>query len=327
MPGYGGQAAFGIAKQSSFNVVASGFTGLPILSETITHEIEEIREGDFTRYGWVEPPIQAGKSMISGGFEFEPYPDSFGEILHGFFNVVSGAWTGSCGTYNFYAGGDVTDFDSYLAIQPYTIYAFRGVGSGMLMSDGQFTELTLSMEAGGFLKGSVTVLGRTVTIEDPHTITFETNQPYLWDQASVEWAGSALGTLESFELSMANAVEGIDTMNLTKFWGQSKRTDYFTVNFNGTMGFDDWNDYLRFSNNSYFPVQITLKQGTEICSGFANDLVIDLPQYRYTAFPPNVSGPGRIQVSFTGRGVVDSTSNYSVQISLSNTAATIPNRY
>jgi hypothetical protein len=54
-------------------------------------------------------------------------------------------------------------------------------------------------------------------------------------------------------------------------------------------------------------------------SGYYNTMVIDVPQLKVTAFKPSVSGPGEVSVQFTGRGVIDPSSNYALQFTLVNT--------
>ena len=80
---------------------------------------------------------------------------------------------------------------------------------------------------------------------------------------------------------MANKVEGIDTLNLSKYWGQSKRTDFFEATLNGTMNFDDYGEYEKFASNSYFPVAITYQGATAISSGFYDTLKIDISFHLY----------------------------------------------
>ena len=322
MSGYGADAHIGLIKQNSAGTPASLFVGIPITGETITHEIDEIREGDFTRYGWLEPPVGQGMQRGTGGFEFEPYPETFGHILNAFFGVASYALVESVNVYNFFAGGNQADWDTTVALPPYTLEIYRGVGSAWQIEDVQVVELNLSQETGQFLKGSLTILGRNIGVDSAHPMTYEDNVPFLWDQASLSWGGSGLGKLESFELGMANKIEGIDYLDGTTWFGATKRTDFFEATLNGVMTYDADTDpeYLPFRAGSSFPVLISYSQPTEIASGYGNAVLIDIPQFRYTTFPPQVSGPGRIQVSFTGRAIADTTSLYSLQITLTNTA-------
>jgi hypothetical protein len=60
---------------------------------------------------------------------------------------------------------------------------------------------------------------------------------------------------------------------------------------------------------------------TAIQSGYYNQLTIDVPQFKVTAFKPSAQGPGEVSVPVTGRGILDPSSAYAVQYTLQNTYA------
>jgi hypothetical protein len=84
---------------------------------------------------------------------------------------------------------------------------------------------------------------------------------------------------------------------------------------NGTIVFQSFSEWDRFQAGSEARLTIALTQ-TAISS---NLVLIDVPQMRYSTLPINIGGPGPIAVQFTGRGMIDPTSGYSLEITVVNT--------
>ena len=318
MPGYGalGHLAFSTQNSGGTLSVASPFF-IPLISESLVHNIDPLMEGDFTRYKFMEPPVHQGPQTVAGGMEFEPYPECYGQLAKAFFNVASSTITDSCYQHNFYAGQQ-GDFGNTFALPPQTVEIFRGVGSAFRFQDGQVTEFGISLEPGGFLKGSLSAIGRAMNLSAPLTPVWETTDPFRWDVASISFDGAGFAALESFDLTMANNVEGVPTLGSSFWWGHTKRTGFLEIRLNGNLSFNDADEYVKFAAGSEQAVILNLQGTTEICSGYKHELKIDIPHFRYDSVPIQIGGPGRISVAFTGRAVADTTSLYSIQMTLQN---------
>ena len=61
--------------------------------------------------------------------------------------------------------------------------------------------------------------------------------------------------------------------------------------------------------------------GKQVGSVAGNNEVLQIanPRFRYSTFPLNIGGPGRISIGFTGRAMIDQGSNYSQEVTLVNT--------
>ena len=319
MPGYGARGHLGIFYQQSGGTLqtASGYF-IPLNTEGIVHEIEPLMEGDFTRYGFSEPPTAQGQQIVQGPVEFEPYPEAFGAIAAAFFGVASTTFAGSA-TDTIFALRDTGDWDDSFALPPRTMEIYRGVGSAFRFQDGQINRLILSQEPGGYLKGSIEVLGRGMVLDTALTPTWETWRPWRWDTLSVAFGGAGFADLEGFELNLLQNVEGIPTLGSSFCFGHTKRTGLQEARLNGTLSFNNPDEYAKFAAGSEQAVSIFYPNPlNEVTSGYFSELTIDIPHFRYDSHPVQMGGAGRIQVSFTGRAVIDTTSLYTVQLTLRN---------
>lgn len=320
---YGTQGQLGIVRQNSTAVIGSSFNYLPILSENLDHQIDENIPGDFTRFGKLQPPPEQGFQRVIGPVELEPVPETIGHIFRGFFNVASSEADDDSFIHKFFAGVEDEDFDEVLALPPYTVEVFKGVGSAWNIADAQISQLTFTQEPGAFLRTSINLFGRFLTINSKGTAAYEAGPPWAWDQASISLGGVAQGGIfEGFEIALDNKAEGINTIPGSVWFGLSKRTDFFTVDVSGTVSFDNDAEYNIFRAGTQQRLMATyINPDLETGSGFFATMILDVPQLRYTTFPLGLTGPGRQSISFSGKGVVDTTSNYAFEVTLVNTVA------
>ena len=89
------------------------------------------------------------------------------------------------------------------------------------------------------------------------------------------------------------------------------------------MSFQTDSDYDMFIAGSEYPLRITFT-GPAISATPTNNAVFDInmPSFRYTAYPTNVGGPGRISIPFQGRAMWNAGSGTACTITLVNTKTT-----
>ena len=76
MAGYGMLGHIGISKQNSFGTATNSYDYMPIISETLTTNIEQlVEEGMRTRFD--EGPSHDGLQTVAGDIVFEPHPIIF----------------------------------------------------------------------------------------------------------------------------------------------------------------------------------------------------------------------------------------------------------
>ncbi len=119
-------------------------------------------------------------------------------------------------------------------------------------------------------------------------------------------------------ITLNNALEGKAYLDGNKYFGRILRNDYRTIEITGTMLLVGDTEARNYKNRTTQRLLVTATDPTTVMDHH-NQLVIDIPQMRYTEFPANIGGPNLVEISFTGKGGYDSTSSYAIQFTLCNT--------
>jgi hypothetical protein len=181
-----------------------------------------------------------------------------------------------------------------------------------VISQGQFTRGRLQCVGGNRVSTGV---GSANVVRMPRTRAG--SSPGTWPPSPT---GAALQTASDITVSLNENIDALYTINgsLTPF--KYTRTAFREVTVNGTFYMTDRSMLNNFVGETQARLLITLISTiAAVQSGYYNTLTIDVPQLKITQFKPTVSGPGEVSVPFTGRGVLDPSSNYALQFTLVNT--------
>lgn len=327
---YGAQVKFGIARQASVGsggaVTAPGsFHHIPLISSDIGFEKDEVISENLTGK-FEQGAVYDGLSRIAGTLEFEPEPWSIGAVLDACVNHPTAVTSGSLKTFRFIPR--TADYSGFMVNEPYSIYSqFSGVDSAELYFDTQFSQIEFAFAQGQLMRARATVVGgrRVATGVGSLALALhnaDAQANWLWDTTSISYAGSALGEMSEITVSLNESIEPLYTLNnqLTPY--KYTRTGFREVTVNGTIYFTGRDQYNDFINGTKRRLVITSRNvRTEIQSGFYPTLEVDIPQLKLTQFKPAIGGAGEVAVQFTGRAILDATSNYSAQFTLTNTFA------
>ncbi len=326
---YGAQVNFGIARQAAEGAAArvvtvGSFHALPFVNHDIGLEKDElISENLIGRFE--QGAVYDGQSSVAGTLEFEATPRNLMAVAAAVLtHSPSIVTSGSVKTMTFQPGA--SDYSSTLVKAPYTIYSqFADAMSADLFYDCQFSQLELTVSAGQFTRGRATVvggaryptgIGSLNVMPDPA----DAGRLWPWNVASISLGGAGVSNFSDITVSINENIEPLTTINGTLSPYKYTRGGFREVTVSGTMYMSDrtqLNDFvagtlkrlLVFAANSL----------TSIQSGFYNSMLIDIPQLKITAFKPPVTGPGEVSVNFQARGVIDPTSSYAFQLTLTNT--------
>ena len=318
---YGMGGHLGISAQQSFKTATSSFDYMPIVSESLTTEIEQlIEEGMKSRYE--EGDSHEGRLTVAGDIVFEPHPILMGHMLRGVTGQASGTLTNSA--YNWEFLPRQTDFSPDCALPPFTLEVYRDNGNAWQFTDSIVNALSIEIAGGVIIKATASMLCRVSSLTTKSTPAYPTGSPLDWDVCSVSIAGTANGDLESATINIDNAVEGFGFLDSTKLYGKFLRSGPRTFGLSGTMDFTDQTEYNAFRSQTEQRFLFTLT-GATVAQSYTNDLVYDLPKVRYTTFPVNMAGPGRISVGFEGNAKTDTASSYAFRATMVNTRASYTN--
>jgi hypothetical protein len=307
----------GISKQNSFGTATTSWDYLPIINESLTTNIEQLVE-EGLRARFEEGTSHEGLLTVAGDIVFEPHPIMLGHFFRGvtggasFTEVLSGQ-----GVYEWEFLPQQSDFDSACALPPYTLQVYRGAGNAWQFTDAIIHTLTLEIAGGAIVKGTASVFSRISSLMTKTTPAYPSGDPWTWDAASLSIAGTANGDLESVTITIENPVEGVPLLDGNKYHAKYKRTGFRNTKISGSMVFDSQTEYNQFRSQAEQRYLATLTGATLPAS--ANMLTLDMPKVRYTSYPVNIGGPGRISVGFEGVCKYDTTSSYAIRPTLTNT--------
>jgi hypothetical protein len=181
----------------------------------------------------------------------------------------------------------------------------------------------LVVEAGQFVRANVELIGRNAGGKPRSTPSYLPAETFLWNTISVAVNNAAKPYYEQLTVRVENNLEAVPTLDGSLLPDLVKRNDFRRVTVNGTLSFRNFEDYDGFLAGSETSLQMTAT-GKDVATGtgsmYQERLIIDVPRFRYSTFAPNIGGPGRIAINFTGRGmIVQPQSLYSLQVTLVNT--------
>lgn len=310
---FGVNAHLGLAKEAVFGTPLAATDYVMFVSESLSHEIEQLMETSL-RGSPDEPPQFAGLETFRGDVVFEGRPQLLGYFLQ---SCLGNPATSGTGPYTHVFTPRTDAFSDLCALQPYTLEIHRDLGAGNAFQFAGSIVNTLALEFGvgqKILKCTAGIIAKDLANIAKTTPSYADENPFLWHQAAISVGGSGNQNLESLGLTINNNCEGIPLLNGTKKIAKIKRTGYRTLDFSATFDVDDLAEYNRFKNQTETAFVITLTSGTD-------ELKLELNKVRYTAFPLNVSGPGRLTVAVTGKAKYDATKKL-VTVTLKNGKAT-----
>ena len=326
---YGAQIKFGMGRQPAAGTavtVAGSFHHVPLVSEDLGLEKEEVVSANLIGR-FEQGAVYDGTAVVRGTIEFEPLPKSLGSILTAVFGPISTGSAAVSGGLNFLPFVPrALDFSATLVANPYTFYKqFSDSNSGESFYDCQVGQLEFTFAQGALARARATIVGGTRTATGIGSLalpldTAEAGQGWLWDVCSISFGGSAISNLSELTVSLNEGIEPIYALNGTLTPYKYGRGSFREVTVNGTALFDSRSLFNDFIAGTQRQLLITAKNTrTVIQSGYNPTLVIDVPQLKLTQMKPGASGPGEVSVSFTGRGVIDPSSSYSIKVTLLNT--------
>lgn len=319
---YGQLSTLGIVFQNSFGTVGdvNSIHWLPYLSESFKLNIPPMYSENM-RGIHDEGDTYQGPRTCEGEIDCEAQPIALGAMLKSILSLESSVQSTGIYTHTFEPRSD--DFDALSANNPVTIYAFRDTGSGMLYQDMNGASLEMSIANGEFFKVKVGYVGGEFSQNAEVAASLPTGKRWTWDQSSVSLGGSAVGEIVSMNIKLDDGgLEAMHTLDASQYPSRVKRTGFRNIAIDGTLKFEDQDEYQQFISQSEREMILHFEGSTEVQSGYNESLTIKLPLMRYEEAAPMAEGPGYIEMSVTGRGKYSVTSATALQAILVNTQAT-----
>jgi hypothetical protein len=324
---YGAQTKLGIARQAAANtwvIDATSYHGLGFTSEDVGFESEEVVSQNLIGR-FEEGAVYQGISTIAGTIECEMTPRSIGAVLAAtLYHTPASVTSASLRTLTFLP--NTQDFSSFLVKAPFTVYKqFSDANSAELFYDVQFGQVEFALSQGAFTRLRAVVAGGTRLATGIGSMNVfpdgaDVGRLFPWNVSSISYGGVGLGEMSDVTVTLNENVAPLYTINGTLAPYKYTRENFRQVTVNGTMYMSDRTFLNNFVTGAQAQLLITMMNTrAAIQSGYFHKLVLDVPQAKLTAFKPAVAGPGEVSVPFTMRGVIDPTSLYAFQATLTTT--------
>lgn len=324
---YGQKANVGLIFQNSYGYhVDSSRVGnvnsihfIPFLSESLNLKKPPLYSQNI-RGVFDEGDTYEGANMVEGSIEAEAQPIAVGAMLKSIFNLESSTLVDS--VYQHLFRPRTADFDENCANNPVTGYVYLDTGSAMLYPDITGAVLEIGIANGEFLNMKVDYVGGNFIQNAAVAASLPTGKRWTWDVASVSFGGTGVDEIVNLTITIDDgSLEASHTVNNSLYPSRIKRTDWRTIAIDGTLKFDNQDEYQEFIGQTERELLLNFKGKTTIASGYTEDVLIQLPLMRYEASEPEAGGPGEIEMSITARGKYSVTSATGIQITLTNTQA------
>jgi hypothetical protein len=320
----------GIGVESSGNTAGTNAYSaqivdfLPFVSETLQVTRQDLPDPSLGAL-WDERRMYGGQQNVAGNITAVCHPLLAGYLLHAAFDVetvTQGFLTPSAAgirEHRFTLKQTQFQAGSGSDLPTLTVEVYRGPlmtataqGSSFYYYNCTANALELDIQAGQLIRMQADLVGRDYGGGTKSVPTFAPADGWTWNQASVAVAGQGTSLFSQLTIRVENNLQPIPKLDGRLRADLLKRQDFRRVMVNGALVFESFSEWDRFQAGSEARL-------TVFCQATSNTLFVDVPRMRYSTLPVNVSGPGPIQVQFTGRGMIDPVSGYALECWLVNT--------
>lgn len=313
---YGQSGHLAINFQNSFGTsLTTSRHFIPLISETVGETINQLTEENLYRR-FAESPTHEGAHAVEGEVRTEAHPIVLGTFLKAVMGQSTTTAQGSAFLHEFIPVG--SDWDGRAAVPPMSIEIHRDAGSAFLYYDVLGNQLSMEIAQGQLLSATLGILGGNFTRKAAAASAYKFGKPWTWDVVSASYDSAAIVDLRRVALTFENQLAPQYTLTSGKSPYRIKRDGPQTLNVEGTVVFQDHALFQEFLDQS--EKRLTLAFGGEtIAQSYSALLTVDIPNFRFTEFSPQIAGPGQMEVGFSGKGIFDSVSGYAVRFTLTNT--------
>lgn len=325
---YGTNIKFGIAMQTSGGTLvpaanAGSYHHVPLLSENLGLEKAEIQSQNMNG-SFAIGAVFDGINKIAGTLTMEALPRQIGALLTAVLGDPIRTQSGAAlNKWEFLPR--TLDFDTNYCNRPCTVFKqFADSTSGEQYYDVQFSAIEFQLSTGQLLKCSATAVGgkRTTngTSMNLPIVPGDLDDQWMWDVASLSYGGSAVSNFSDLTIKVDEQIDPLYGLNQSLDPIKFTRKTFREVSVSGTFYMSDRNLLNDFVSSTKRRLTVALVNSRISCqSGYFHTLELDVPNMKITQFKPGATGPGEVSVSFTGRGMLDPTSNYQFKATLTNT--------
>lgn len=320
MPPYGALAHIGIGKEVTYGTAVAATDYLRFASEGLSEEIEQIISENIMGV-FDEGPSFEGLHNISGDISGDVYPNAIGHLLRSAFGAPV-TTSPTAGVYQHVFTPVQSNFSNVCALPPYTIEINRDLVQAFQYAGAVVNDLNFSFGTDNkIMKFTSAIIAKKLSLIAKTVPSLEATNPFLWHQATVTLDSLLNKDVSTAEFGINNNLEGRATLDGTKEISRILRNGVRTFPVKFSLELQDMTEYNKFRAQNEVPLKIELIGG--VISGSEKfKLTVDIPKFRFAAFPINVDGAGAITTQVDGSAKYDPASLFAMKITLVNSKAT-----
>lgn len=318
---FGQIAHLGIGKETTWGIPVAASDYLQLISEGLNKDIEQVISQ--AKKGIVDEPASfEGLNSIAGDVSAEVHPGSIGHLLRSALGAPVTTQPDGVGNPTVYQHVFTPVQDNFApecALPPYTLEVHRDLAQAFQYAGAVVNDLNFSFGTDTkIMQGSASVIAKALALIAKTTPSFENTEPFRWHQATITINAGQNNDVQTLNFGVNNALEGKPTLNGSKEISRIKRNGVRTFPIGLTFDVTDLTEFNRYDGQNEVAAKIELV-GALISGTYNYKLTIDIPKFKYTAFPINVGGADQLTVAATGVAKYDSASSHAMKVTLINT--------
>ncbi|WP_035430862.1 phage tail tube protein [Bacillus sp. UNC322MFChir4.1] len=316
---YGSLSHIGLGKETAWGTPVAATDYIRFASEGITEEIEQVISENITGV-FDEGATYEGAHNISGDISFDVYPNMLGHMLRSAFGAPT-TTTVTAGVYQHVFTPLQSNFSNVCALPSYTLEVNRDLEQAFQYAGAVVNELTLNFGTDNkIMQGSASILARKLALITKTVPSLEATNPFLWNQATITLDGTVNKDVTTIEFGISNELEARGSLDGTREVSRILRNGVRTFPVKFSAELQNMTDYNKFRAQNEVPLKIELVGG--VISGANNyKLTVEIPKFRFAAYPINVDGAGSLIAQVDGSAKYDQTSTFAMKITLVNSKA------
>jgi hypothetical protein len=306
----------GLGKETTWGTAVASTEYLRFASEGINEEIEQVVSESLS--GVVdEGASYEGVHNISGDISFDVYPNVVGHLLRAAFGAPVTTMV-VAGVYQHVFTPVQSSFSNLCALPPYTLEVHRDLEQAFQYAGAIVNDLTFSFGTDNkIMQGTAAILAKKLALIAKTTPSFEAIAPFMWNQATITVDGIVSKDISTLEFGVNNNLEARATLDGTREPSRVIRNGVRTFPTNFSLELKDLTEFNKFRVQNEIPIKIEL-EGAVISGANKYKLTIDIPKFRFNAFPINVGGSGAITTQVDGSAKYDASSAMAMKVTLIN---------
>lgn len=314
----GSLSHIGLAKETTFGTPAAATDYVRFASETINENYEQVKS-DINNAVVDEAPYYTGLQTVAGDVTFDVYPNIVGNFMRSALGAPVSTIQGAGPAYQHVFTPTQANFATNCALPPYTLEVNRDLTQAFQYPGAVVNELDFNF---GVDKKIMTckagILAKSRALITKTTPSFDVQNAFTWQQASVTLNSVANTNVTSVEIGVKNELDARPALDGTTYINRIMRNGKRSFPIKLAIELLDLTEYNLFVAQNEVPLTIKLV-GANIASTYNYTFQVDMNKFNFNAFPINVSGSGVITAVLDGWAQYDPSVSYAAKFTLINT--------